>query len=220
VPTVNIHTPRSRGPRGLGRQLRVARLEQGLSQTELATLSGLSCKTVQRIEAGMPPSEHTALLLECALDMPDGSFSPDWELPPGPVETCYGSRVRARRRALGKSLKEVGVAAGVSAAALSRFERGLSTPRRWIAEWSDALGTKYDAIIARPLAHALGFEHEKELHEFCMSGDVSKWHVVGDRRSALWLPHDNLDPGVAPSRAFPTWTEIGKAYYRAGNAED
>ena len=216
MPSVNLNTPRSRAPRDLGPQLRGWRLEQGISQADLARLAGLSRKTIQRIESGHLLSADTAIRIERALDLPEESVAPDWSLPPSPVESDYGSRVRARRRALGMSLEELALATGVSAATVSRFERGITVPRRWFVEWIDDFGMLRDAIVAKPLAEALGFAHVGELQEFCMAGDVSRWMVAGDRRSALWLPREDPDPGVAPSRAFPTMAVLRIAHYRSG----
>jgi transcriptional regulator with XRE-family HTH domain len=214
VPSENLMTPRSRAPEQIGDRLRAWRLEQNLSQSDLAAIAGVSCKTVQRIERGAVPSADTVLRIECALDLPEGSIAPGWDLPPCPAETDYGSRVRARRRALGLSLCDVAGMIKSSTSTLSRFERGISVPRRWFAEWTDAAGRVREAIIAKPLARALRFKHVGELHAFCMAGDVSQWSVVGDRRSALWLPAENIDPGVALHNVFPTIDELRKAHYR------
>ena len=219
MPSINLMTPRGRGPGCIGSQLRAWRVEQAMSQSDLASVAGLSRKTIQRIENGWPPSADTVLRIECALDLPEQSIAPKWDLPPGPSDSDYGSRVRARRRALGLSLEETAAAAGVSAATLSRFERGVSTPRRWFAEWTDEVGRTRDAIIVQPLAEVLGFRDVRELHEFCMAGDVSRWAVVGDRRSTLWLATGVVDPGAELNRAFPTLDELSRAHYRSGNAK-
>jgi transcriptional regulator with XRE-family HTH domain len=209
-------TPRAAAPKAAGRLVRSSRREQGLSQRGLANLAGLSRRTVQRIEQGEIPSADTIMRLESALDLPEGSLAPDWDLPPGPIECDYGARVRARRRALGLSLEELAVAVGVSPATLSRFERGITVPHRWFAEWIDAAGRARVAIVAKPLAAALGFAHVGQLHEFCMAGDVTEWRIDGDRRSSLWLPNDNAERGVAPSNAFPTMSELREAHYAFG----
>lgn len=208
MPSANLMTPRSKAPRNLGCQLREWRLEQGMTQSELAARAGLSLKTVQRLERGARPSADSAKRLECALDLPDDLLAPDWDLPPSPVESDYGARVRARRRALGLSQEGVALAAGVSAATLSRFERGITITRSWFIDWRDEYGSRRNAIVATPLAHALGFKDSKELHEFCVVGDVSEWAVAGDRRSGLWLPTEDCEPGVPRSRAFPTSDEL------------
>jgi hypothetical protein len=107
----------------------------------------------------------------------------------------------------------------VSAATLSRFERAVATPRDWFVEWMDDFGMWRNAIIAKPLAAALGFADVRELHDFCMAGDVSRFAVDGDRRSGLWLPSDCADPGVPSMTAFPTDEELRVARFRSGRSK-
>lgn len=195
--------------------LRGFRRAQRLSQRRLAELAGVCRQTIQRIEMGDVPSADTVVRLESALNIPEGTLAPYRDLPPGPLEPDYGARVRARRRALGLSLERLGQVIDVSASKLSRFERGLTIPNRWFAEWTDLSGRRREAIIAKALAHALGFADVRELHDFCMAGDVSRWSLKDDRRSGLWLPTGD-GTGVPMSRAFPTRGELLTAHYMSG----
>lgn len=113
----------------LGPKLRAWRAEQSLSQFQLASLAGLSRKTIQRIELGATMSGDTAARFGWALDAPVDSMAPEWDLPEDPHEPGYGPKIRSRRRALGHSLQKTARQVGVSAATLSQFERGLSLPR-------------------------------------------------------------------------------------------
>ena len=54
--------------------LRDLRLRRGWSQEHLAEASGVSVRTIQRIEGGQPPSPFTASALAVALDVDPGSF--------------------------------------------------------------------------------------------------------------------------------------------------
>lgn len=178
-------TPRSRAPADLGPKLRAWRSEQGLSQTQLASLAGLSRKTIQRIELGGTMSGDTVARLSWALDAPVDSMAPEWELPEDPHEPGYGPKIRSRRRALGHSLQTIARQVGVSTATLSRFERGLSLPRGWVFEWTNASGRSRHVIVVEPLAAALRFPSARELHRYCMSVDAAPWQLEADRRSGL-----------------------------------
>ncbi|RYF13365.1 MAG: XRE family transcriptional regulator, partial [Oxalobacteraceae bacterium] len=126
MPVDNTMTPRSKAPSDAAIRLRTLRAEQGLSQSELAGLAGLSRKTVQRIEGGASLSGDAAARLQWALDLPEGELAPEWDLPENPHDPGYGCKARARRRALGLTLGHVASLTGVSVATLSRFECGLS----------------------------------------------------------------------------------------------
>ena len=212
MPSINDMTPRSRAPTEAGALARAARRAGGMTQKEVAQLAGLSPRSVRRFESGDRPSADTANRLEQALGLPDNHLAPDWELPAKPDEPAYGSRLRARRRALGITLPELARAVNVSAAKLSRFENGLSIPHKWFAEWRDDADRDRIALIQMELAPALGFADVKELHEFCVCRNVSRWRVEGDRRSGLNYP-DHGDPDVPADQAFPDMVELERARY-------
>ena len=54
--------------------LRDLRLRRGWSQEQLAVASGVSVRTIQRLEGGQPPSPSTATALALALDVDPGAF--------------------------------------------------------------------------------------------------------------------------------------------------
>jgi transcriptional regulator with XRE-family HTH domain len=54
--------------------LRDLRLRRGWSQEQLAVASGVSVRTIQRLERGQPPSPSTAAALAVALDVDPGAF--------------------------------------------------------------------------------------------------------------------------------------------------
>jgi len=52
-----------------GRAIQAKRIEAGLTQQQVATASGRSVHTVQRLEAGSPPSITTAVEVAHAVDL-------------------------------------------------------------------------------------------------------------------------------------------------------
>ncbi len=118
----------------LGDRLKSARRERRLKQEALADLVGVVRETISKIENGREPRPHvldalmTALDLEW-LDVAEAGFNPsprpfidgargDW--------VCMlGRRLREQRREENASLRNAAKRSGLSAAQLSRVERGL-----------------------------------------------------------------------------------------------
>lgn len=204
MPSPNMETPRNGAPRDMKQKMIRWRRERGLTQADLAERAGVSLKTVQRFENGALPSAHTAMRVQCALDleldMEDEQVAPEWILPGSPHGDTYGSRTRALRLALGMSLDDVARACGISAATLSRFERDVSIPHGWIVEWVDEADRDRDALCFAPLARALGFERAFQLHEFCRTPDLSWWLNGGltpERKEQLASARFHVDPELA-----------------------
>ena len=119
---------RSAIPDGVGQTVRTARRSRRWTQQRLADRSGLSRKTVCRVEAGGAPDADTLLRVCEALALPVLELVPAWakpedDDPPSLGDPLFGYRVRRRRRELGIRLEEAAAAAGVSVSTLSRFER-------------------------------------------------------------------------------------------------
>lgn len=127
----------------------------GFSQADVADKAGIGKRTVQRIEAGAMPDADTVWRLERCLQFEPGSLVPGWKLAGSLHLGSVGARIRERRRACGHSLKQLGEWIGMSAASLSRLERGVS---RFIEDW--------DPVVNRNLAHILGFRNEDHLQEW------------------------------------------------------
>lgn len=100
---------------------------------------------------------------------------PGWSDPTVPDSPSYGPRARLARLAAGVSQADVALAAGVSAATLSRFEREMDdTPM---------LLNKH-GVIKDGYAVALGFLDAKEMDGFCMSDSAAPWiRILAERRS-------------------------------------
>jgi transcriptional regulator with XRE-family HTH domain len=85
----------------LGTRVARARLERNLTQRELATLSGLDRKAVQRIEAGETVTLTTLVRILRTLGLADRLDRVLPEATPSPVELVELQR-RGRRRASGR----------------------------------------------------------------------------------------------------------------------
>ena len=86
----------------VGERLAHARLEHGLTQAELAEKTGVSKRTVERLESGEVATQLSGLLRVCrALDLLDGFDALLPEAVPGPMaqlKTKGRERQRARRK--------------------------------------------------------------------------------------------------------------------------
>lgn len=158
----NSLNPRSAIPADIGERVRTERGRLGWSQDRLARKVGATPWTIMRIERGDHlPTSRLVHALQVALDLP--SLVKGWVEVASPDGATYGARVRRARRAAGGRLTEVAGAAGVSAATLSRFERGLCRPTTIVAEE----GSAEEGVHAVRLARALGFAGLMELNAYC-----------------------------------------------------
>ncbi len=150
----------------IGLQIKVARVEFGLSQDGLAILAGIRRETVVRIENGGIPRAHTVFAIEKALSLDSSYFVPDWE--PSEIDSpLVGPRIRERRRKCRISLASLASAAGVTEATMSRFERGLTTSRSICEESDGERGEPVSKVTNVGIAHALGFVDLIELQAYC-----------------------------------------------------
>lgn len=138
---------------GVVEGLRSRRERLRLTQAELAAAAGVASKTVQRAERGGAISDDSARRIGEALRSAGGVRSTA-SVPPG-------RRFRERRRARGLTLEELGRCLSVSAAQLSRFERGLGVP----VCWRDPGSRKVTEFHARDVADALGYMRVEQLNE-------------------------------------------------------
>ena len=164
--------PTSAIPQGLGSALTAARSERGWTQARLARAARLKRETVSRLETGRcHPYADTVFRLEAALDLEPGTLVPAWPEWSPIGAASFGSRSRARRRALGLSLLAVAGSARVSVATLSRFEREVErTPSLVRVVERNEFGD-IDELVSDDLARALGFADRVEHQRFCLARD-------------------------------------------------
>jgi transcriptional regulator with XRE-family HTH domain len=133
--------------RGSGAALAAIRVSIGLSQPELAELTGLHVNTVSNIERGIGDASSLALSLiqvhlrcggvtiapEGFLPIPPRDESPAYPFPnlltyPAAMVGIMGERVRERRLSLGLSQAELAAATGLHVNTVWGFERGIVIP--------------------------------------------------------------------------------------------
>ena len=149
-------------PPGVGERVSELRKARRWSQARLAVKSGVSRASIYRIEAGRAPLADTLFRLAHAFDLPIGDLVPSWPEWEPVAAAGIGVRTRQRRRALGISVAELALAAGVSEAALSRHERGIG----WSPSLVRRIGDEY-AAANDGLARRLGFVDADEFDLFC-----------------------------------------------------
>lgn len=170
----NVMFPRASVPSDVGRRVRSARERRGWSQQRLARAVGVDRRTVIRLEAGAHrPTFHLVHALEEVLSLV--RLVPGWSDPAVPDSPSYGPRARLARLAAGVSQVDAAMAAGVSPATLSRFEREMGDTPLLL----DERGLVKDAYAA-----ALGFADAREMDGFCMSDSAAPWmRILAERRS-------------------------------------
>lgn len=79
-----------------------------------------------------------------------------------------GEMLRARRKAIGKTMKQVAVEAGLTEGFISQIERGISTPSLIsLYKVATALGTSVDTFLSQPPEHAHSMvSHAGERHGY------------------------------------------------------
>ena len=159
--------PRAAVPADLGERIARERTSAGLSQAELGRRAGVTRETIYRVENGRVPSSRVVFAVQKALDLDFRRLVKGWLLPADPELPCIGGRVRRRRRHLGMSLEQVALAAGVSAATLSRFETEQALPRKLVDVVFDQKGNPIVSIRSHDLARCLGFADAPELQAHC-----------------------------------------------------
>ncbi|WP_439571847.1 helix-turn-helix transcriptional regulator [Sphingomonas sp.] len=151
----------------VGRRLRDARKERGLTQSRIAKRAGLTRETISRAERGRLPSADTASRICNAIGIDRSEI--DLKVPATDAIATHPetTSLRSRRRELGKTLAECAAAAGISAATLSRFERGIEHSRALVR--MDQAGRPVE-LVNVGLASALGFPDVGALSRYWKSG--------------------------------------------------
>lgn len=92
----------------------------------------------------MPLESDTADSVTASLPQPDATAA-----------ASIGQMLRARRKAIGKTMKQVAAEAGLTEGFISQIERGISTPSLIsLYKVATALGTSVDTFLSQPPAHA------------------------------------------------------------------
>ncbi len=164
-------------PEGCGAALRAAREATAASRREVAEAVGIRPRTLARIERGhQKPSWPTLEKLCDHVGVSVAVVAKRWlldsfDLSTNPVASP-GIGLRALRRSRGMTLVELAKASGVSAATLSRFERGLTASRLLATRVGgpDLDRDDRDVLLARQqLAAAFGFTDVTSLRAACAS---------------------------------------------------
>ena len=150
-------------PTDLGSKVEEARLKRRWSQARLAERAEVARASVYRLEGGgRPVRPDTIFRVAHALNLTMSDLVPAWpEWEPLGLGG-HGPRTRERRRALGITGAKLAVAAGVSEATLSRYERGIGCSPKLLKR----VGDRHYACNEK-LAWALGFSDVGELEEYC-----------------------------------------------------
>ena len=163
-------------PESLGQTLRAARHGRGESRREVAAAVGIRSRTLARIERGqqMPLWPNLERLCD-HLGVSVAGLARRWlqdsfDQPTNPVASPRLG-LRALRQAKGLTLVELAGLSGVSAATLSRFERGL-TASRLLARRVGGAGMDPDdrdvVLVNARVAAALGMADAAALRQACV----------------------------------------------------
>ena len=149
-----------------------------MSQARLAARTGVTRWTIARIEAGRHvPGSHLVHAIEHVLVIWEDRLVPGWTLSPDEDAPSRGARARQARRALGRSLDEVARACGVSAATISRFERGCAETALILAP------EKGGVIVNEAYARAHMFLDAAEMELFASDLSSAEWLALIVTRS-------------------------------------
>ena len=121
-------------PDGYGLALRAAREGRGETRRQVAAAVGIQPRTLARIERETQTPLWPTLDALCGhLGIGVGTVARRWLRDsldvPGPIGSAPGPGLRALREARGMTLVQLEDLTGVSAATISRFERGLTASR-------------------------------------------------------------------------------------------
>lgn len=162
-------------PDGCGAALRAAREGGGATRREVAGAVGIRPRTLARIERGhQKPSWPTLEKLCDHLGVSVAVLAKRWledsnDLPTNPIASP-GIGLRALRRSRGMTLVELSALSGVSAATLSRFERGLTASRLLAIRVGGPEVDRDDRDVvldSEPLAAAFGLDGSAALRRAC-----------------------------------------------------
>lgn len=167
-------------PAGIGTALRGRRVERGLSRRDVAGSAGIAARTLARIERDAQAPTWKTLEAVCdALEISTSVVAPRWSRDasdlPEDAQLVPGLGLRALRRKRGMTLASLAKASGVSAATISRFERGLVVSRRLAKRPVHDGVIDYDTLLIDNdrLAEALGLGNSAALREACLGASAA-----------------------------------------------
>jgi transcriptional regulator with XRE-family HTH domain len=167
-------------PSDLGEKVAQARRKRGWTQGRLAEKAKVARASIYRLEAGgeRRVRPDTVFRVAYALNIAMSDLVPGWPEWEPLGHGGHGSRTRERRRALGITGAELAVAAGVSEATLSRYERGIGSSRTLLKQVGDMQFARSDK-----LARALGFSNVADYEAYCR-GRRPVGEIDGSSRTA------------------------------------
>ena len=151
----------------VGNRLRAARRQHRWTQARLAREAKVARESIYRIEHGRMPFGDTAMRLCDVLGLDRAELNLDRRETDAIHLHPSDTFLRDRRKALGLTLAEVANAAGVSAATLSRFERGSERSRVIANHDSDGRTAE---LVNEGLVRILKFASLDELTTFWRHG--------------------------------------------------
>lgn len=157
----NFRTPRQAVPKNLGEAVRKRRREAKWTQARLAAETGVSLKTVQRIERTGRASVETVDRIAQAFGLEIVSLVEGWR----PTRKSFGARVRAKRIARGITIRELADHFGVNECKWSRMERDLGP-----VDCNDF----WRGLIDPDLARYLGFMTPEPLMVYLAGDDLKR----------------------------------------------
>lgn len=108
-------------------RLQTLRGKRGWSQEELAHVSGVSARTIQRLESGTPPSLETSRAIAAAFDLePHEVFEAEPNQQPGKRAGLYGAQWGIRGALVGYASAVAAVTYALLSGQASGFEAGTS----------------------------------------------------------------------------------------------
>ena len=143
-----------------------ARVAAGLTQRQLAGLSGLRRETIYRVELGRGSHADTLARIAAALGIPHERLMQTGDYSAKLLDHPRRTPLRDLRLARGLTLRDCAAAAGVSATTVSRLERGnehypsICDVKRMGRAWG---------IHNEDYAAVLGFNSAKELTEYWLA---------------------------------------------------
>ena len=156
---------------GVADRLKAIRQSKRMTRQELASAAGIARKTLARHEQGRQrPSEPALRRLATALGVQISDLAPGWtdddlnRLTTGTEHPGIGLRLLRKER--GVSLETAAQAAGVDAATLSRFERGMHASRKLARRVEGPIDDRL-VLTSDALARLLGFEDAEKLTVKC-----------------------------------------------------
>ena len=164
-------------PAGYGGAFRQAREARGLSRREVAAAVAIAPRTLARVERGQQVPLWATLEKLCGhlgvsvVAVARRWFSDSLDVPTDP-RSSPGVGLRALRHSRRMTLEDLALRSGVSAATISRFERGLTVSRRLASRSGGSEVDRDDrgvVLDSRRVAEAFGLKDAAALRAACLA---------------------------------------------------